>query len=337
MNKMLYLKNIGIIKEANINLNSLCIVAGENDSGKSTIGKILMALIKTHNISKALSKKYKKKWHKEKEFDKLSNLLFDGDLKENGEIYLKENDKNLYNAIIGKNGCLKFESDDFNYLDCTFIQSPLVWDLFDFFRDVRLANDGAKIYGGGYEISYPYLLWDLYQKIEQNPLKEYDDFKSIKEEITAIIQGHFLKSNKKTYKFYRNNNEISLKNVAIGIKQFGILQALINNNRITSKGFLIFDEPENHLHPTWQIVFAKLLVRLSAKKIPILINTHSPYIIEAIYKYSLSYKNQINFHLSIDGVIKQYENNEKTMEMIFEKLNKPFETFDRLDEENGRS
>lgn len=66
MNKMLYLKNIGIIKEANINLNSLCIVAGENDSGKSTIGKILMALIKTHNISKALSKKYKKKGTKKK-------------------------------------------------------------------------------------------------------------------------------------------------------------------------------------------------------------------------------------------------------------------------------
>ncbi|HEC1782885.1 TPA: ATP-binding protein, partial [Campylobacter lari] len=328
MNKMLYLKNIGIIKEANINLNSLCIVAGENDSGKSTIGKILMALIKTHNISKALSKKYKKKGHKEKEFDKLSNLLFDGELKEGGEVYLKENDKNLYNAIIGKNGCLEFESDDFNYLDCTFIQSPLVWDLFDFFRDASFADDGAKIYGGGYEISYPYLLWDLYQKIEQNPLKEYDDFKSIKQEITEVIQGYFSKNDKKTYKFYRNNNEISLKNVAISIKQFGILQVLINNNRITSKGFLIFDEPENYLHPTWQIIFAKLLVRLSVKKIPILINTHSPYIIEAVYKYSLIYKNQINFHLSLDGVIQQYENNEKTMEMIFEKLNKPFETFD---------
>ncbi|MCV3375536.1 ATP-binding protein [Campylobacter sp. IFREMER_LSEM_CL2151] len=337
MNKMLYLKNIGIIKEANINLNSLCIVAGENDSGKSTIGKILMALIKTHNISKALSKKYKKKGHKEKEFDKLSNLLFDGELKEGGEVYLKENDKNLYNAIIGKNGCLEFESDDFNYLDCTFIQSPLVWDLFDFFRDASLADDGAKIYGGGYEISYPYLLWDLYQKIEQNPLKEYDDFKSIKQEITEVIQGYFSKNDKKTYKFYRNNNEISLKNVAISIKQFGILQVLINNNRVTSKGFLIFDEPENHLHPTWQIIFAKLLVRLSVKKIPILINTHSPYIIEAVYKYSLIYKNQINFHLSLDGVIQQYENNEKTMEMIFEKLNKPFETFDQLDEKNGRS
>lgn len=138
-------------------------------------------------------------------------MLFDGELKEGGEVYLKENDKNLYNAIIGKNGCLEFESDDFNYLDCTFIQSPLVWDLFDFFRDASFADDGAKIYGGGYEISYPYLLWDLYQKIEQNPLKEYDDFKSIKQEITEVIQGYFSKNDKKTYKFYRNNNEISLK------------------------------------------------------------------------------------------------------------------------------
>ncbi|XUP89179.1 AAA family ATPase [Campylobacter coli] len=51
MNKKLYLENIGIIKEANINLEGLSVIAGENDTGKSTVGKILMALIKTHNMS----------------------------------------------------------------------------------------------------------------------------------------------------------------------------------------------------------------------------------------------------------------------------------------------
>ncbi|MEA3314302.1 MAG: AAA family ATPase [Campylobacterota bacterium] len=43
----LKLNNIGIIKEANITLDGLTVIAGENNSGKSTIGKIIYSLIKT--------------------------------------------------------------------------------------------------------------------------------------------------------------------------------------------------------------------------------------------------------------------------------------------------
>ncbi|EAH8659559.1 ABC transporter ATP-binding protein, partial [Campylobacter coli] len=42
-----------------------------------------------------------------------------------------------------------------------------------------------------------------------------------------------------------------------------------------------------------------------------------------------------NFHVSLGSKIEQVENNEKTMELIFEKLNKPFQTFDELDIKNG--
>lgn len=37
--------NIGIVQEASLNLNGFTVIAGENDSGKSTIGKIIYALI----------------------------------------------------------------------------------------------------------------------------------------------------------------------------------------------------------------------------------------------------------------------------------------------------
>lgn len=339
MENILFLENIGVIRSAKINLNGMCVIAGENDTGKSTIGKILMALIKTHNISEKQTKITNREWKKEKEFCKLLQLLFNEELKENGKIYLKRNQKNIYEVIIGKDSNYEFKCEDRKYFDCTFIQSPFVWDLFDFFRDVRLVNDNARVYNEGRDIVYPYLLWDLYKKIESNPLPEYKQHKKfkqeIKQEITKIINGNFLKDNAKSYKFYRGNNEILLVNVATGIKQFGILQTLLNNNRITPQGFLIFDEPENHLHPTWQLKFAKILVKLSKNHIPVLVNSHSPYFIEALYKYSKKEKAKINFHLSSDGIIEQKQNNEKTMELIFEKLNQPFKEFDKLDEKNG--
>jgi predicted ATPase len=41
--------NTGMIKEADILLNGLTVIAGENDTGKSTIGKLLFSIIKTFN------------------------------------------------------------------------------------------------------------------------------------------------------------------------------------------------------------------------------------------------------------------------------------------------
>jgi len=43
----LQLKNIGMIKEANVKIDGLTVIAGENSTGKSTIGKLLFSLIKS--------------------------------------------------------------------------------------------------------------------------------------------------------------------------------------------------------------------------------------------------------------------------------------------------
>jgi len=42
----LQLKNIGMIKEASVKIDGLTVIAGENDMGKSTVGKLLFSLIK---------------------------------------------------------------------------------------------------------------------------------------------------------------------------------------------------------------------------------------------------------------------------------------------------
>ena len=43
----LKIENIGIIKECEIELDKITVIAGENDTGKSTIGKTLFGLIKS--------------------------------------------------------------------------------------------------------------------------------------------------------------------------------------------------------------------------------------------------------------------------------------------------
>ncbi|MBA5249383.1 MAG: ABC transporter ATP-binding protein, partial [Gammaproteobacteria bacterium] len=42
----LTIKNIGTIKEAEIELSGLTVIAGENDSGKSTVGKLMFSIVK---------------------------------------------------------------------------------------------------------------------------------------------------------------------------------------------------------------------------------------------------------------------------------------------------
>ncbi len=42
-------KNTGMIEEADIRLDGLTVIAGENDTGKSTVGKLMYSIIKTFN------------------------------------------------------------------------------------------------------------------------------------------------------------------------------------------------------------------------------------------------------------------------------------------------
>jgi len=42
-------KNTGMIEEAGIDIDGLTVIAGENDTGKSTVGKLLFSIIKTFN------------------------------------------------------------------------------------------------------------------------------------------------------------------------------------------------------------------------------------------------------------------------------------------------
>ena len=68
-------------------------------------------------------------------------------------------------------------------------------------------------------------------------------------------------------------------------------QLLLQKGRLNSNNLLIIDEPEVHLHPTWQVKFAEILVLLSKElAIPVLLTSHSPYFIEALEEFTKKYE-----------------------------------------------
>lgn len=322
---VLDLECIGILKKAHLDISGLSVIGGKNDTGKSTIGKSIMATIKALNMYKM-----NKKSNIKSMFDTIINLLFDGEISQKGYIRLSRDDKKLYSIDLQSHKCADFRlySDKNIFFDCTFIQTPLMWDLYDFFLSIQTMQTEDYIYKGlnnDFDIKYPYILWDLYKKIV-TPKNHKNEVANFANDINKIINGAFMKSNA-TYCFFSSysNSEIPLINVASGIKYFGILQILLKNNYITPFGFFIFDEPENHLHPTWQVRFAEIIVKLVSKNIPIMINSHSPYMIESLQKFSKKYKINANFYLANDNEVKQINHsNEETLEQIFHYLNEPF-------------
>ena len=330
----LYLKNIGMIKEADVKLDGLTVIAGENDTGKSTVGKSLFALLKANLFVN--NDKFHKKTLKDRLewiFEKISKK---GLLKQNSLIIfkkdkeIKEKDKEI-KADFERNEFVSYKFSKKEFIEAIFIETPFIFNIYETLRGVNSANSILE-----FEIPYNYLWWDLFIKLSHKA-KYFNNNEELIKKIENIINGNFKKieeMGKDKWVFVREN-EIEIENVAMGIKQFGILYALLYNGYINPDRILVIDEPEVHLHPKWQIEYAKILVELVKRDVKVLVTSHSPYMIEALKKYSdfFSLNNKTAFYLSEDNNIYQLENsNSLTLERIFYKLSEPFDNLDELEE-----
>jgi len=116
----------------------------------------------------------------------------------------------------------------------------------------------------------------------------------------------------------------------MGIKYFGILQVLADKNHLYSGQILFLDEPEVHLHPKWQVELAKVIVYLVSKGVKILVNSHSPFMIEALQRYSKKSDVPTNFYIADNNKIVK---DNQALSKIFAKLSEPFDLFDAMDSE----
>lgn len=424
----LKLENIGMIRYADIKLDGLTVIAGENDTGKSTVGKLIFSLIKAFNryeqdlneskSDRAFELIEKTYFQLRKEYDFRENAeikdafyppVFSRELKktedpitliddkivllnkfgasnviENLECikntYLKDENKELIikraltkafisefyfeltpkhsdlisyiNISEGSNKIFDISIkdneveylklyDDLSFNDVTLIETPIFLQMYDLIRSastlfemedrserlVRFSRPNPKV---------ALHVKDLVSKLENAQYFSFQQ-KSVFEgnldgllvDITKIIKGYGFSFEKEDRDFYFNKNgntKFKSINTATGLKSFGIIQLLIQANILNERSLLIIDEPEIHLHPKWQVEYAKLIVTLVKNDIPVLLTSHSPEIIQALSTFSEKFgvKDRTAYYLAeSDGVISNIIDVSEDINKIFIKLAEP--------------
>ena len=395
------LENIGIIEKADVEINRLTVIAGNNDSGKSTIGKVAYSLTKSFedfekNYEREKAEKmdmyfkdfyilfrrginlgkypellkfmedfrhYRRIDNKKlfeliensitsldkidvdeeakakiiKRFDAVNSLFQEKESKNSkiinsirtifesefssqisnvfeneGRIEVCEGENEIIDIILKDN---KIDIDKTNIID----------EIFPFDSSVFIETPLVLTYKEDLEFSRIYHVKDLLYKLMKPNLNK----EKTKLNISEIVGGEIY-FDEETDQFSFNKNvgnksiQIKISNSASGIKSLGILQILENAGEFNKNLLLIIDEPEVHLHPDWQVEYAKILIKLVENGVKVLVTSHSPYLIEAINKYSKKskIKNDVKFYLT--------ELNEKGNILVVDKTNDKDEIFDKL-------
>lgn len=433
----LKLQNIGIIEEADINVDGITLIAGQNDSGKSTVGKVLYALIRgvngdeiSHNRNKMqfvtrrvrdidnLLSRTKSSNEKDEKIQNEYITNFSNRLRSRlkpSSIFNSSGDAEIYETI---NKDLKdiyalflnFSNESIEKQLETFIndfesrisisfdsQEALHYRLESFLKDgfgnqiknkfkegnsfISIEGVEQKKISFGEHLSFkgfdsalnfyynevlliesPFALENSYfvrfnndsqDKNEHfnnkifKPKKEKDIFsdtsktiEKFNEIISEIIRGEFAFNSEDELIFKKQGIEFDLNNVATGIKSFGIIQMLLENDSLNSNSLLIVDEPEVHLHPTWQVKYAEILVRLSKEfAIPVVLTSHSPYFIEALEAYTKKYKyeSSTNFYFAKkneDGLSSKIIDVTEDIMPILNSISEAFYTIQDLNDED---
>lgn len=92
--------------------------------------------------------------------------------------------------------------------------------------------------------------------------------------------------------FYKDEegNDIDFRSISTGLKAFALIERLLESGKLRQEDVLILDEPEIHLHPEWQMLYAELIVLLQREfDLTILIATHSFHFLESLKFFTEKY------------------------------------------------
>jgi predicted ATPase len=415
----LKIENIGMIRHADIRLDGLTIIAGENDTGKSTVGKLIFSLVKAFNrydqdlnesksarafklieriyfrlrqnydfkkIEKVqelfIPPRFSMELHKYPEnisevisermniLNAIEDKLGINDLNAIEKIYSEDENKAIvimralnkalfsefYSELTPKNSKLTssitvFEGkniicrasikndkvndiswkDELFFNEVTYVETPIFLQMNALISSAltlfEMDDIGSRTMMGRSKVSLH--TKDLILKIKNSQYYLPDDnLDELLNEITKITKGRF-SFDEMSQDFFFNKDEkthFRSSNTATGIKSFGVIQLLIQANVLNERSLLIIDEPEIHLHPKWQVEYAKLIVALVKNDIPVLLTSHSPEIIHALTVFSEKFgiQDRTAYYLTeSDGTVSDINDVTGEINKIFIKLTEP--------------
>ena len=413
-------KNIGKVKEANIKIDGITVIAGENDTGKSTISKVLFTVFNTfYNINKKIkmqkessikkiidSSIYNKIDFSNETFcesffensnftrmitneiiknfeiykinnNKLRNKILDyleefnlrleknsniNDIVEKIKLVLNISNEEAEKSILNENLNNEFNKqinniffDKKGIIEIKLKNKQLKFRIFnDKIENIEKSTEIMITHKAIYlddpfiidETSYKVrpsnhkefltkkLLLEIEDKDKNNNIEEIivtKKLENIYKKLNSICSGSIVESSKNlnTYSYKLNNKELEVKNLSAGLKTFVILKTLLEKGILEENGVIILDEPEIHLHPAWQVIFAELIVLIQKEfNMHILLNTHSPYFLNAIEIYAEKHniKERCNFYSAyLSGQFSEFKDVTDNIEEIYYKLARPFQ------------
>lgn len=268
------------------------------------------------------------------------NLIFDGQINS----LSKQKDANISINIQGKNLSLVFIDNQCQSIvgnltilhQAFYLDDPFIADeLNDRLRNLSLYDENQLL------SIREHLLLNL-SDLQENSLDKVADAVIFKDKLGEIdtllnnvVEGEFIIDNDglklNQVKYMR---PIKVSNLSTGLKSFVIIKRLLELGNLRNKDVLILDEPEIHLHPEWQIIYAKLIVLLQQKfDLSIIVTTHSVEFLDAIDYYSKYYKinDKCNYYMSVekDGGF-EFQHVEGDLDKIYEKMIRPGLILDKL-------
>lgn len=319
------------IKERSEDVDSLSSSPRSKSLMKEDLNRILICM--THDNDRAASLHTVFQFVAESEF--LNQL---GENNENLEISLyDEEDKKIFSHRIDGNKAATECREGEPLSDVVYVESPLYMHLLELLKRTQVYTETEN---KQWFLSpmVPYHIKDFADKLNIARAETLNLFSQSNYDFkpSDIVGGEFdYDRKKKSLIFKKDGMELYPLNVASGIKIFGVLQMLLDSGYVSAECPLVWDEPENHLHPAWQVEFAKILVQLSKSGVPVLITTHSPYFLQAVRYFSAleSIEDYVNYYSSesVEGNMVDMVDVKNDLNSVFLKLADPLNKIMNVD------
>jgi predicted ATPase len=179
----------------------------------------------------------------------------------------------------------------------------------------------------------PYHIESLLNILDTNysftDIEQEEFIKSFRKKSKAIIDGD-IENNGNSFIFNRNDDKsYDILNTSSGAKSIGLLQYLVTNKALKKGSILFWEEPEVHLHPSWQLKMVDLFVELMNAGVQIVFSTHSPYMADYLNAISKKngYRDRVSFNVldEKDGVVSNHILDDSNWDILQKELMDTFE------------